>query len=1274
VSYPPLPRPRYLLALTLTALVAVSTSALAETSAQRFERVLQRLSAQGLVVAADAVDAVTAIWEGLELAPLVVDGPALLSRRLDALVKSRVPLVAGEANLALARLVAATFDAAPSAVDHAAALATRLDTLSQAAGVLHQGHVLGPFPGSGPGQALPSPTIPPEDVTAWDRAPHAGKHGPTLWRPFAGAARLGPIALDDMLPSSGDLHAFLASTLEVKTMGQAVVPALLVVGSNGPVAVWVDGQLRYEWDGERPLADWQHTIPISLSRGRHPIIIRVGHRSLALELTVRVVNAAGLLPAGVQWSPIAGGDDLRTPTTLAPAPAGNKAPADLWALAARSRDPSLATAQLAVWSIREAPSERVGARLIETAIRSGKRSAATLAELNYLLGRSERTDSSRAHAAFVEANRLAKGHAQALAALIGMAERVSLQADADTHARSLAALDPRHPALLAHIAMRRLELADAASAAPVLTDDPRLAYNARLASTQATLYERAGRTPEAALAYARLSRLMGGSSEPTQRAVTLLRRAGKLEQALALVDEAKVRRPQALDLVLLGARTRATSSSSTIPGGAAGSGLTRAIAELDAVRAFHGESPTLEEARGRLLLLAGKRGKAIEAFDRALELAPQDRDLADYRRVLVSERGLAERWAEPVPALIERTKAALKKSPEPRPNGARSIFERVVTQVFPSGLASQFRQLAIHVDLSTAAERYETMAFPFTPGEDRLEILEAEVIRKDGTRLRPELIGEQRDQGKSEGVYTLTAYRVIRFPPLVPGDLVHIQIRKDEIGSRNLFGDFFGVFFPLSSDLDKSHVEAIVEAPRTRPLFHKATGIGAPTVVVEGETQRLTFMATDLPGLAIEPSMPGYADVGAWVSVSTFGTWEALVTWYRELVLPQLEVPDDLSTIARDLVKSLPEVADPKAKLEAQVAAIHGWVVEKTRYVGIEFGIHGFKPYKVAEIVKRGYGDCKDKASLLIAMLRVVSIPAELVLVRTRDLGFLDGTPATLWAFNHAIAYVPGLDLYLDATAENSGLRELPDLDQDAQVLRLDPWSNTPPVLSRIPMQSPATNKVTATALYRIEASGDAVVELEESIQGSSAGRMRGRFQDATRRDASIAQLLAAQHPGTELESAEYDNLDRLGAPVVIRARARMPRLAVRSGTTLEIPTALEPGLKLQQMTPLGSRHQPLIVVSLELEENTDRYLLPVGAKVVDLPPPIELETRFARWSRVFSVEDGADGRQVVTSKVRWELGVDRVSPKDYPEFRRLLETMARAETARIKIELPAAL
>ena len=78
--------------------------------------------------------------------------------------------------------------------------------------------------------------------------------------------------------------------------------------------------------------------------------------------------------------------------------------------------------------------------------------------------------------------------------------------------------------------------------------------------------------------------------------------------------------------------------------------------------------------------------------------------------------------------------------------------------------------------------------------------------------------------------------------------------------------------------------------------------------------------------------------------------------------------------------------------------------------MGLEFGIHGYKPYKVTQVLARRFGDCKDKASLLIALLREVGVDAELVLVRTRRGGRLDPEPASLAVFDHAIVYVPKLD------------------------------------------------------------------------------------------------------------------------------------------------------------------------------------------------------------------------------------------------------------------------
>ncbi|MCC6622626.1 MAG: DUF3857 domain-containing protein [Deltaproteobacteria bacterium] len=1120
----------------------------------------------------DPVAVATAIWQALELVPLTTGADAELRARLTRLARSALAFASGEAQLALARLEAMRPGGAAAARDHA-----------RAAGVLGEGRVSGPLPG--PGDAS---STPPDE-----RDPS--------WRDFGDLTRAGALPLADLLPAVGDAHAFVTFAVEAR----APTAALVVAGSNGPLEVWLDGRSLVRWDGERPLSDWQHAVPVELAAGRHTLVARVGHRSAAPELVLRLVDRRGLRPTAL------GG------------PAGSPArPGAITPLTALARTP-LERARLAVWVTPDATIDHAAAEALAA------EGWPTLA------ARIERADESRARA-LLEAS----ASTEALGLLLQIASRQGLPADAERFHRRLAEREPSHPIALAHEALTRLELADAAAALPIIDGDPRLPHNARLSAAHATLLERAGRIPEAAAAWARVAVLLDGDADAVQRAVGLWRRTGDDARAVAVVDEALERRPRSIDLHILRARTLAATNPRA------------GIEALDALVPLHADMAPLHETRGRLLLLAGEQGAAVADFDRALELQPQNRELADYRRALVSERGLAERWARPLPEILDEARAT-----PPAPEGVVAIFERYVIKVFPSGLSSTFRQLAFRIDTDAAAQRMQSFDLDYTPGEDRLEILEAEIARGD-QRLRPDQIQDLRQDGKSSGVYTLQAAKVIRFPPLRPGDVMHLQIRSDEIGSRNLFGDFFGAIVPIASNLAKRRSELVIEAPTSRRLFWKTQGVPEPTVaeVDEGEPlQRLTFVATDVPAIFGEPLMPGYGDVGRWVSVSTFSRWEDLARWYRELVRAQLEVPQSLLTIARDLVA--PHADDVRAK----VAAIHGWVIANTRYVGIEFGIHGYKPYAVAEVVKRGYGDCKDKAALIVAMCQAVGIPAEFVLVRTRDLGALADTPATLRAFNHAIAYIPALDLYLDGTAEVAGLDELPELDQDAQVLRLDLYRDAPPVLARIPMQPPTLNRVTSESRYVIDERGDATATFDELIRGSEAAELRVRLQDPTRRDQLIGGIIASQHPGATLVAVRFDNLDRPGAPVRIVADVRLPALGVVGRDRMEIPVVLEPGLELRMHAPAATRRHPLVLPQLEREEVIDRYALPAGWTIDALPAPVVLESPFARYE--LAVE--RDGPDIVV-KQSFEQRVHRIAAADYPAYRQMLSEMARAEATRL--------
>src|SRR5262249_45363362 len=135
-----------------------------------------------------------------------------------------------------------------------------------------------------------------------------------------------------------------------------------------------------------------------------------------------------------------------------------------------------------------------------------------------------------------------------------------------------------------------------------------------------------------------------------------------------------------------------------------------------------------------------------------------------------------------------------------------------------------------------------------------------------------------------------------------------------------------------------------------------------------GDSEKLySFSAFDVPKVETESGMPGYSDVAAYLHVSTFKSWEDVSTWYQGLVRPQLEPNAAIVQAAQNAVRG---IKDERAKIRA----IYDLVVRSTRYVGLEFGIHGYQPYRVSQIFARKFGDCKDKASLLKVMLKEVGI------------------------------------------------------------------------------------------------------------------------------------------------------------------------------------------------------------------------------------------------------------------------------------------------------------
>ena len=344
------------------------------------------------------------------------------------------------------------------------------------------------------------------------------------------------------------------------------------------------------------------------------------------------------------------------------------------------------------------------------------------------------------------------------------------------------------------------------------------------------------------------------------------------------------------------------------------------------------------------------------------------------------------------------------------------------------------------------------------------------------------------------------------------------------------------------------------------------------------------------------------------------------------------------------------------------MAAIYDHVTNETRYVALEFGIEGIRPRKAALTLARGWGDCKDKATLFVAMLDEVGIEAELVLVRTQLRGGFDPKVASLAPFDHAIAYVPSLDLYLDGTAEDTGTAELPAMDRSAMALRITGGSGK---LVHLPEPPATTSHDTQRATLRPRGDGSMAFTLHLEAEGVDAPSYRKRYQSEATRRERVAQDLAAVFGPVELADSgrglRVKNVQDQEAPVALEVEGTAK--LKREGSALSVPTG-PPWSMVRRYAPNSSRTHDLLVGARRQSEAVWTIEVPAGMAVQSLPQPVKIDTPFGTFE--LSVEQ--KGRRIV-ARTYLRLDAARIEPKDYAAWRSFCQAVDASAGAPVLLQ-----
>ncbi|MEN9797013.1 MAG: hypothetical protein RL653_709 [Pseudomonadota bacterium] len=1061
------------------------------------------------------------------------------------------------------------------------------------------------------------------------------------WHPLPVRPRDGFVDLGAAVYPRSEVVAYALTFLEADKEGTVA----LWLGTSGAHRLWLNGERVSADDRYHPPALDQAGVKVRLRKGINRVLLKVCHASGPLGFFLRQEAVAGGGPLAREVQPQA----------LPPLPKGPRPqPSPLEPLPsalARRVDASPADAGLRMDHATVLAgtrgfeeTERAEAQQALRAAAGAQADAALLRLAAQLQG-----EDFNARRALLE-----RARAAAPEDPLTLAQLAQLELQRDHPHRALELLSPlaaRHPAFvearLLHVkALEQLgETARAERALDALRADA--PQHPQVVSEAARLARRQERRGDS-LSLLRVVLALRDDDGATRRALaSQLAESGRTHDAAEALETHLQLQPFDLGARLHLAELQLADGSAE----SAASHFTQA-------RALSPEDPESFEREGRARLAAGDRAGGREAVRQALARRPQDASLREVLRALDGDGAqLGAEHALPLAPLLEQAEAWTGED-------AVQLVENHWVRVQPSGLSSHFRQVAVKVLTQRGADAWREFAISWSPARQELTVLRARVQKPDGALVESFGDSERNMNEPWTGMYYDARARVLDFPQLEPGDVLELQYRVDDTAQDNLLSDYWGDVDYVKGMSPRVRYQYVVDMPRGRPLHANAKrlpGLSARTEPLPDGGTRHHFSAQGLPRVVQEPGMPGLAEVAQPLHLSTYETWEQVGRYYWGLVRDQLVPGDEL----RRTVDTLLERVDRK-NVQAVVDALYGFVVTQTRYVALEFGIHGYKPYRVDKVLSRRFGDCKDKASLLHALLKVAGVDSRLVLLRMRNLGDLGDHPASLAAFNHAILYVPSLDLYLDGTAEFHGARELPSADRFANVLVVEPEG--PSRYLRTPEVPPGRNRTHLAVDAALQADGSAKLACRTQVSGHEAPDFRRGYQSPATRTAQFEQAWATSFPGVKVEALELPELQALDRDVRADFALSVPRYAEVLDGGLRFHPLGTGRAWAQALAPLAERKQDVTFTDPFTHVLDFTLRLPAGYRVEELPAAHRDEGPFGR--AVLEVTPTSDGALAVHAE--FTLSTARVQAADYAAFRAWLVRADQAFNRRLVARRPA--
>jgi len=599
-------------------------------------------------------------------------------------------------------------------------------------------------------------------------------------------------------------------------------------------------------------------------------------------------------------------------------------------------------------------------------------------------------------------------------------------------------------------------------------------------------------------------------------------------------------------------------------------------------------------------------------------------------------------------------KLIAKAPPDDAYPGAAAVFLRLedTVEVAADGSMRALRNSLTKVLTLRGREKYSNRTFLYNSDEAALSVLKGVTTRSTGRSVEVEKdavndVTPAFLQGAT--MYANVLEKVISFPVAGPGATMELQLEETRRAASD--GSFSGIEF---LGMDDPVLDAVftlryppgMPEPKTAALPGAVSGVR-----IERKTKRdeMSFSTKGFPGLVPEENMPPAGELYPRVIYTSYGSWNQAAAFFASAFFPHVQTDGPVADRVAQATAGL-------AGREDKVRALFLDAATSVRSVHLNLGVGGYEPNDASVVLTNRYGDTRDKAVLLVSMLRAAGIdawPAAVAAERaSADVSAVLGNVPTLRLF----------DRILVAVADGPAYRFLdPMLDDVAYgFLRYGP-GNTALVVKddgtgeRVAVPPPAPEESAARRFLNasVRPDGSAVVTASCDLTGYFDRKARRLLKDAPASDVqkvfdSAANALSS---GARHVSHSMSDLRDLTAPARVEQTIDAPDFAVAQGDMMIVRVPPFPhDFAASGVAPTLAERKFPFDHPCELDSSLEVTLaVPAGYQVVSLPKPVSVSTAVADFRLACEWDQARSAvvwRQEITVRSR------RIGVADYAAFK----------------------